>query len=138
MKMEKRKFRIGQLADKLGVERFVIRFWEKEFGIKSTRSTGGQRFYDETDLSRFQAIKELLYDKGFTIAGAKKILRFTAAPVASLSSEASVSVLDSTTIRPAELVIPGSSRSNSGALPPNVTEQLLDLHQQLVKLRELL
>ena len=74
MKMEKKKFRIGELADKVGVERFVIRFWEKEFAISSTRSTGGQRFYTETDLALFQKIKQLLYEEGFTISGAKKKL----------------------------------------------------------------
>lgn len=74
MKMEKRKFRIGELAQHLNVERFVIRFWEKEFNFKSHRSYGGQRFYDEQDLKQFKAIKELLYEKKFTIAGAKQAL----------------------------------------------------------------
>jgi DNA-binding transcriptional MerR regulator len=71
MKMQKRQFRIGELAKQLNVERFVIRFWEKEFDIKSRRSNGGQRCYTQEDADRFALIKELLYDKGFTIAGAK-------------------------------------------------------------------
>src|SRR5438105_406392 len=75
MKIEQRKFRIGTLAEKLEVERFVVRFWEKEFNIKSHRSSGKQRFYTEKDFERFSMIKELLYDKGFTIAGAKKFLK---------------------------------------------------------------
>lgn len=75
MKMQKRQFRIGQLAENLGVERFVVRFWEREFKLSSDRSNGGQRFYDEQDLALFKAIKELLYDKGFTISGAKKQLK---------------------------------------------------------------
>ncbi len=74
MRMEKRKFRIGELAEHLAVERFVIRFWEKEFNVKSTRSHGGQRFYDEDDAHLFAIIKELLYNRGFTIAGARKEL----------------------------------------------------------------
>jgi DNA-binding transcriptional MerR regulator len=74
MRMEKRKFRIGELAKHLAVERFVIRFWEKEFNVKSTRSGGGQRFYDEDDARTFATIKELLYNRGFTIAGARKEL----------------------------------------------------------------
>ncbi len=74
MKMEKKKFRIGELAEKAGVERFVIRFWEKEFGLTSSRSDGGQRFYTEHDLSIFMSIKKLLYEQGFTISGAKKQL----------------------------------------------------------------
>lgn len=74
MRMEKRKFRIGELAEHLAVERFVIRFWEKEFNVRPTRSHGGQRFYDEDDAQLFAAIKELLYNRGFTIAGARKEL----------------------------------------------------------------
>lgn len=70
--MQKRLFRIGDLAEKLAVEKFVIRFWEKEFNFKTYRSDGGQRFYNNEDLERFQRIKELLYDRGFTIAGAKR------------------------------------------------------------------
>ncbi len=74
MKMEKKRFRIGELAQNIGVERFVIRFWEKEFGLTSERTTGGQRFYSNEDFSLFTQIKELLYNKGFTISGAKKQL----------------------------------------------------------------
>lgn len=74
MRMEKRKFRIGELAEHLAVERFVIRFWEKEFNVKSTRSTGGQRFYNQDDARTFAIIKDLLYNRGFTIAGARKEL----------------------------------------------------------------
>ena len=74
MRMQKRQFRIGTLAQELGIEKFVIRFWEKEFAIKSTRSTGGQRYYTSTDVEKFRQIKELLYAKKYTIAGAKKLL----------------------------------------------------------------
>jgi len=74
MKMRHQQFRIGQLAKELELEKFVIRFWEKEFNIASHRSQGGQRFYEQKDVKKFKLIKELLYEKGFTIAGAKKIL----------------------------------------------------------------
>jgi len=74
MKMQRRKFRIGDLAQKLHVDKFVIRFWEKEFDLKPQRSEGGQRFYEEKDFETFKTIKNLLYEKKFTIAGAKKQL----------------------------------------------------------------
>lgn len=74
MKMQKRLFRIGDLAEKLDIEKFVIRFWEKEFNVKTHRSNGGQRFYSIEDFEQFKQIKSLLYDRGFTIAGAKKEL----------------------------------------------------------------
>ncbi len=74
MQMNKRKFRIGDLAKKLQVKKFVIRFWEKEFQLQSDRSQGGQRFYTQDDLKTFSTIKELLYEKKYTIPGAKKEL----------------------------------------------------------------
>ena len=77
MKMQKKQFRIGDLAKRLDVERFVIRFWEKEFDLKPQRSGGGQRFYEEGDYNKVQQIKELLYKKGFTINGARQQLSQT-------------------------------------------------------------
>lgn len=89
--MERRKLRIGELALHLDVERFVIRFWEKEFGIKPKRSSGGQRYYSKRDIKKFEAIRHLLHDKKFTIAGAKQMLdkqsdnaAFTASAITSL------------------------------------------------------
>lgn len=73
-RMQKRQFRIGDLSKKLKVKKFVIRFWEKEFELKSDRSQGGQRFYSLEDFKIFQAIKDLLYNQKFTIPGAKKQL----------------------------------------------------------------
>ena len=80
MRMEKRTFRIGELAqalssDKLTIEPSVIRFWEKEFHLKPRRTTTGQRHYSEEDLATFSKIKLLLYEKKFTIAGAKNLFR---------------------------------------------------------------
>lgn len=74
VQMARRQFRIGDLAKELKVKKFVIRFWEKEFNLKSDRSSGGQRFYTLDDLNIFLTIKDLLYNQGFTIAGAKKQL----------------------------------------------------------------
>jgi DNA-binding transcriptional MerR regulator len=72
--MQHAHFRIGELAQKVGVERFVIRFWEKEFKLYSPRSNGGQRFYTKKDLETFQTIKQLLYEQKFTIEGAKQFM----------------------------------------------------------------
>jgi len=72
--MQAAQFRIGELAQKVGVERFVIRFWEKEFKLRSHRSLGGQRFYTHKELETFKTIKHLLYEQKYTIEGAKKVL----------------------------------------------------------------
>ena len=115
--MERRKFRIGELSRKIGVEQFVIRFWEKEFDIESKRSNGGQRFYDEKDYTKFKKIKELLYEKKFTIAGAKEELKNI-----NLHSEAA------------------NDQNNETArfIPGKIAKQIIDLQNQLIKLRELL
>src|SRR3989304_7184286 len=126
MKMEKRKFRIGELAKLLEVERFVIRFWEKEFSIKSHRSEGGQRFYDEKDYEKFQQIKILLYEKGFTIAGARKQIEKNP-ELSGLRIQAS----QKTTVNE-ELV--ESQKEEIKFL----SDQILKLQKQLIKLKEIL
>jgi DNA-binding transcriptional MerR regulator len=73
--MQRTHFRIGDLAKKVGVERFVLRFWEKEFKLKSPRSKGGQRFYTLKELETFQTIKHLLYEQKFTIDGARNFIK---------------------------------------------------------------
>ena len=72
--MSKRQYRIGDVAKELNVEKFVLRFWEKELNIKPKRSKGGQRVYQEKDFQTFKTVKELLYNKKYTIAGAKEEL----------------------------------------------------------------
>lgn len=122
MKMKRKKFRIGELAQQLSVERFVIRFWEKEFELTSTRSDGGQRFYTEDDLDTFSRIKELLYNLGFTIQGAKKQIAIDKA------SGAQRTTLENT--------------ENKGAHKTewndDLVEQIGDLKKKLKKLREML
>jgi DNA-binding transcriptional MerR regulator len=73
----KKKYRIGDLSKALQVKKFVIRFWEKEFELKSDRSEGGQRYYTKEDFDAFHTIKDLLYQQGYTIAGAKLQLKET-------------------------------------------------------------
>lgn len=133
MKMQKRKFRIGELADHLDVEKFVIRFWEKEFDMRTTRSTGGQRFYDDHDIERFALIKELLYQKGFTIAGAKQQLKERTKQRKSLTTTDEQKVMGShkTTLEETPVNTAGLSREQ-------LEQTILDLQQKLLKLRELL
>ena len=88
--MNKRQYRIGDLAKHLNVEKFVIRFWEKELNIKPKRSKGGQRFYQEQDFQTFKTVKDLLYEKKFTIAGAKEELQRIKKQDVSLTKPATV------------------------------------------------
>src|SRR5580698_6396158 len=68
-------FRIGEVADLVGVEPHVLRYWEREFRtIRPTKSAKGQRVYSRRDVENLMRVRELLYQEGFTIAGAKKKL----------------------------------------------------------------
>lgn len=69
-------FRIGEVASALGVEPHVLRYWESEFrSVRPQKSARGQRVYSRRDVETLQRIRELLYDRGFTIVGARKELR---------------------------------------------------------------
>jgi DNA-binding transcriptional MerR regulator len=73
---EKIYFRIGEVAHLVGVEPHVLRYWEHEFrSIRPTKSQRGQRVYSRRDVEHLRRIRGLLYEQGFTIAGAKKALR---------------------------------------------------------------
>ena len=131
MKMQKRQFRIGQLAHYLNVEKFVIRFWEKEFGMRTSRSTGGQRFYDDNDIEKFLLIKDLLYKKGYTIVGAKQQLKEKSKRKQNTEQEESKVFGSHKTTLEQEIEAPQASREQ-------LEQQIVDLQQKLLKLRELL
>ncbi len=74
-------FRIGEVAELVGVEPHVLRYWEREFrSIRPAKSAKGQRVYSRRDVENLLRVRELLYKEGFTISGAKKQLARTATP----------------------------------------------------------
>jgi DNA-binding transcriptional MerR regulator len=71
-------YRIGEVAEIVGVEPHVLRYWETEFrSIRPQKSRKGQRIYSRRDVDKLLKVKDLLYTHGFTIAGARKRLRET-------------------------------------------------------------
>lgn len=69
-------YRIGEVADIVGVETHVLRYWESEFPtIRPQKSPKGQRVYSRRDLEKLIRVKELLYSEGYTVQGARKRLR---------------------------------------------------------------
>lgn len=73
---DKLYFRIGEVARLCRLPAYVLRFWETEFPqLKPGKSSTGQRMYRRRDVENVLRIKQLLYDQGFTIAGARQVLR---------------------------------------------------------------
>ncbi len=80
---EKNLFRIGEVSRLTATKPFVLRFWESEFPmLQPVKSAKGQRLYRKQDIETVLEIKRLLYDEGFTIAGARRHLREQNGPAA--------------------------------------------------------
>lgn len=72
---DKLYFKIGEVSDLLGVEPYVLRYWETEFTVLSPKKSGtGHRLYRRKDVELLLRIKHLLYEKRFTIEGARQSL----------------------------------------------------------------
>ncbi|HVB56149.1 MAG TPA: MerR family transcriptional regulator [Candidatus Acidoferrales bacterium] len=72
---EKSLFRIGEVSRLTAIKTFVLRFWETEFPtLQPVKSPTGHRLYRREDIETVFEIKRLLYEEGFTIAGARKHL----------------------------------------------------------------
>lgn len=99
---DKLYFKIGEVAEIAGVKPHVLRYWESEFSsIRPTKSRSKQRLYRQQDIDLILRLKDLLYNQGFTISGARKQLR--SKPVKSSS--------------PAPADLPASSSDEQMALP---------------------
>ena len=78
---DKLYFRIGEVAKLLSLPAYVLRFWETEFPqLKPTKSNTGQRMYRRREVELAIRVKKLLYEEGFTIAGARERLKAEAKP----------------------------------------------------------
>src|SRR5271166_1078622 len=72
---DKLYFKIGEVSELLGVEPYVLRYWETEFAVLSPKKSGtGHRLYRRKDVELLLRIKHLLYEKKFTIEGARLAL----------------------------------------------------------------
>jgi DNA-binding transcriptional MerR regulator len=78
---DKLYFRIGEVSRLCRLPSYVLRFWETEFPLlKPVKSSTGQRMYRQRDVENVLRIKRLLYDEGYTIAGARQHLRDESKP----------------------------------------------------------
>ena len=84
---DKLYFRIGEVASLCHLPAYVLRFWESEFPqLKPVKGSTGQRMYRKRDVESVLRIKQLLYEQGFTIAGARQQMRAETKPDKSQSA----------------------------------------------------
>jgi len=80
---DKLYFRIGEVSRLAGIKPYVLRFWETEFSVLMPKKSGsGHRLYRRKDVEAVLEIKRLLYEKRFTIEGARKFLEGRGKPAA--------------------------------------------------------
>ncbi len=84
----KRYFTIGEVSELCGVKPHVLRYWEQEFAqLKPVKRRGNRRYYQHHEVMLVRRIRELLYEQGFTITGARNRLGADAPVVAPAPSD---------------------------------------------------
>jgi DNA-binding transcriptional MerR regulator len=127
----KRYFTIGEVSDLCGVKPYVLRYWEQEFTqLKPMKRRGNRRYYQHHEVLLVRRIRELLYDQGFTISGARNRLAGVAARAESLP-EPDDEVPEAIAAAPAAAV----TNPRASATPPLAVPQL---REELLSIRELL
>lgn len=117
-------YRIGEVCRIVGVEPHVLRYWETEFPTLSPpKNKGGQRTYRPKDIELLLAIRKLLYEEGFTIAGARKKLERSGAAAVDLPEGAAP--------------VPGAEATNAPASEP-AGRQLEEVRRELERILTLL
>jgi DNA-binding transcriptional MerR regulator len=78
---------VTEVCARLAIEPHILRYWEREFGIKPDRNSAGRRIYNEAKLERLQLIKHLIRTEKLTVAGARhQLTRMSAQPAQSTLS----------------------------------------------------
>lgn len=128
---EERLFRIGEVSRLTGVKAFVLRYWEQEIpALQPVKTPTGHRLYRRADIDTVFEIKRLLYDEGFTLAGARKHLA-ELDPDAQLSGETNGGGAG----EPRQLLAPPPRPMK---LSKAKQKTLLDLHEELLAILTLL
>jgi len=141
----KRYFTIGEVSDLCGVKAYVLRYWEQEFTqLRPMKRRGNRRYYQHHEVLLIRRIRELLYDQGFTISGARNRLAESMA-----TRRASAAQLGPETLQesPAEVTSQSASHAaEASALAPAHAQPVLTaadgglewLAQELSAIRRLL
>ena len=136
----KRYFTIGEVADLCGVKPHVLRYWEQEFSqLKPMKRRGNRRYYQHHEVMMIRRIRDLLYEQGFTIVGARNKMqemmlaerRPQADPIGAVEG-IEVIELTEAMLEDAQYRIPPA------ALTPLQKNSLRQVRRELVEIRELL
>jgi len=135
----KRYFTIGEVGDLCGVKPHVLRYWEQEFTqLRPMKRRGNRRYYQHHEVLMIRRIRDLLYDQGFTISGARNKMQEI------LQSERDKKHSNELSLDGVEVIEIGDSEldnftDNQSDVPiAHVSEQWLFVRSELFEIRDLL
>ena len=136
----KRYFTIGEVSDLCGVKPHVLRYWEQEFTqLRPMKRRGNRRYYQHHEVLMIRRIRDLLYDQGFTISGARNKLQ-EIVQVERDKRRAGEVMLDGVEVIEVEESSFGESQFEDA--PPDerdaITQKLQLLRRELFEIRDLL
>jgi DNA-binding transcriptional MerR regulator len=135
----KRYFTIGEVSDLCGVKPHVLRYWEQEFTqLRPMKRRGNRRYYQHHEVLMIRRIRDLLYDQGFTISGARNKMQELVQTERDKKRNGEV-MLDGVDVLEAgaeELDDFGDSMMSDLIEP--YSDQLIQLRRELVEIREML
>ncbi len=135
----KRYFTIGEVGDLCGVKPHVLRYWEQEFTqLRPMKRRGNRRYYQHHEVLMIRRIRELLYDQGFTISGARNKLQEL---VQAERDRRRVDDGDALEITSLDSPEPGEAAANGAAgvaAMPSDSVVILRVRRELLEIRELL
>jgi DNA-binding transcriptional MerR regulator len=135
----KRYFTIGEVSDLCGVKPHVLRYWEQEFTqLRPMKRRGNRRYYQHHEVLMIRRIRDLLYDQGFTISGARNKLQ-ELVQVERDKRRAGEVMLEGVEVIEVE---DSAFADFEDSMPPEereiVSQQLLLVRRELFEIRELL
>ena len=134
----KRYFTIGEVSDLCGVKPYVLRYWEQEFTqLKPMKRRGNRRYYQHHEVLLIRRIRELLYEQGFTISGARNRLSDAAIP-RDAGAEPEIDEPDEVIDMAQALEVEAGAGDAQATLQPKSALGLEDVRGELLAIRALL
>ena len=140
----KRYFTIGEVSELCGVKPYVLRYWEQEFTqLKPMKRRGNRRYYQHHEVLLVRRIRELLYEQGFTISGARNRLADAAAAESHAGAKAAVAAVTAAAAagngaRTHVQVAPPAANAPTAAADKPAAVDVERLRHELLSIRDLL
>ena len=135
----KRYFTIGEVGDLCGVKPHVLRYWEQEFTqLRPMKRRGNRRYYQHHEVLMIRRIRDLLYDQGFTISGARNKMQELLQSERDKKRNGEVLLDGMEVVEVDDMDLEDFQDSSLGRPTDSPTMELFQLKQELFEIRELL